>query len=308
MNKKLVLLISIGLVGVLLSQIGVEDMKRVFAGVELKYIGVGFGTMSVWYVLKALRFYVLLGGKIDFYTLVKITCAHNFANTVLPARTGEVSYIYLIKKYNVNTGTGIATLIVARSLDFIVICLFFIGGALMIGELPHPFAGVIRIVAAGMLLVVMFLIGLFYLKERLVGTVKKVLPTRVNIIRYLLRKAEETVESMEKLYSIKIVANSVAVSIILWVFPMASLYFFLRAFGIELGAAEVVVLSCLLSLLPLLPFYGFGGFGTTEATSTALLVLFGVEKGYAIVASFGAHIVALLFVLVVGIISLARLA
>jgi len=60
--------------------------------------------------------------------LFKIVCVHNMMNNLLPARTGEVSYIYLINKvHERDISEGIATLVVARVFDFIVISgIFFV--------------------------------------------------------------------------------------------------------------------------------------------------------------------------------------
>jgi uncharacterized protein (TIRG00374 family) len=307
MKKNLAILISVGLVLVLLSQIEMQDIKDIFLIAKLEYIMLGFLTFTVAYVLRALRFYVLLEGKIGFNTLLKISCAHTFANTILPARTGEVSYVYLTKKYKVDTGTGIATLIIARFMDFIILSLFFVLSALMVEGLTPLFKGLMWAVAGSMSIAVITLIGLFYFKEKLVEVLKKILPTKINFIQYLLRKTEETVLSLEKLRSKKILLKSLVVSFLIWIFPIASVYFFFLSFGIELGLAEVALATCLASLLPLFPFYGAGGFGTVEAAYAAPLMIFGIEKGHAIVASFGVHILGLLYVSAIGIIALTRI-
>ncbi len=62
-----------------------------------------------------------------------------------------------------------------------------------------------------------------------------------------------------------------------WLFDMASLYMFLRAFGGTLGVDALVVAFCLANVMAAIPILP-GGLGVVEGTYIAVLVSFGVPK------------------------------
>ncbi|WP_269849783.1 lysylphosphatidylglycerol synthase transmembrane domain-containing protein [Methanosarcina horonobensis] len=94
--------------------------------IDKTYLVLGFFLYVLSYLLRGLRFHILLDKKISLTDLFHIVCVHNMVNSILPARSGELSYIYILKKYHdKSTGEGVATLMVARVLDFITISLLF---------------------------------------------------------------------------------------------------------------------------------------------------------------------------------------
>lgn len=307
LKKISIVLVSLALVILLLLQLSFQDVLSTLTVAKPMYILGGFVLTCMGYLTRALRFYILLG-KVSFKDLINVTCAHNFANTIMPARTGELSYIYLTKKFGVSTSTSMATLMVARSLDFIFVSLFLIISALSIERLPSPIAGLIWLIAGGMLLVTVFLIGILYFGEPIVGFLKNLRKKiKIGLLGYLLRKVIETMEAVKILRSKRIMLASGISSGIMWFFLISSLYFCLTAFNVGLIFREIVLISCILILLPILPFYGVAGFGTTEATATVLLMSFGVGKSHAIVASFGAHIICLIYTGLLGALGMYNL-
>ncbi|NAS89698.1 hypothetical protein C4E24_08220 [ANME-1 cluster archaeon AG-394-G21] len=130
--------ITIVLAAVLLSQIEVNEVITTLASVDPLHVIAGFVLYTCSYFLRAFRFHILVNKKVKIRDLFNIVCVHNMLNNILPARTGELSYIYLLKKlHNKKTGEGIATLFVARVFDFITISLLFIGSAFVIQDLSE---------------------------------------------------------------------------------------------------------------------------------------------------------------------------
>ena len=307
LKKISIILISSLLVLLLLSQLNFQDVLSTLTVAKPMYVLAGFVLFSLGYLARTLRFYILLR-KVSFKDLFNVVCAHNFANAIMPVRTGELSYIYLIKKFDINTGTGIATLIVARTLDFISIFLFLIISILSLERLPYLIGEVIWIIAGGMLLITVFLIGAMYSGEPVVGFLKNLTKKmRIGFLEYSLRKAVETMEAVKILRSKRTMLTSGISSFIIWFFLISSTYFFLIAFNVGLTFREAILIASLVNLVPILPFYGVGGFGTVEATFTILMMSFGVEKSHAIIASFGAHIVGLIYVTVLGTVGMYKL-
>lgn len=308
MDKRIpVILISLILVVTLLSQINLKDLINVLLRADLRYLAPGFFVMMGAYFFRGLRFYYMLDRRISLKNLVQISCVLTFINVLVPARIGEVSYIYMIKKFGSNTGAGIGTLVVARSLDLIFISSFFIIAILNLGNVPPIVSRVLYLAAAAMLGVILFLAGFLYHGEKLKSIAfraAKRLKFHGRIIDYLFRKADETIAGMVIMKSRKVATYSIITSGGIWMLLVSSTYLFVHAFGIDLGVVEIVIITSLVSLLPILPFYGFGGFGTTEAAFALLFISFEVEKEHAIAASFGVHIVPLAFIALLGMIGM----
>ena len=298
-------IITIALVAILLSQIQIADIITTLADIDPLYLVAGFVLYVCSYFFRALRFHILLNREVKLRDLFNIVCVHNLVNKIFPARTGELSYIYLLKKlHNKTTGEGIATLFVARVFDFIVIAISLFISALSLEKLPNLVVNVIWIIAVCMVLAGVTLVGFIYFDERFMRIIKKI-TIKTNIVRfgmvqYLLRKADETVNSFGSIKSKYILVQTGAVSIGIWASMYLVYSLLVYAFGINLSTFEVITIVSFVALLPLLPFYAVGGFGTTEATITVVMISFGVLKETAIVASFGMHIIGIIYTLIVG--------
>ncbi len=84
-------------------------------------------------------------------------------NNLLPARTGELSYVYLLKtEQKITTGEGLATLVIARIFDFIIISIFFLPLFLFIKNLTADFLIVIEIGILFLFLMVILLFSLLF--------------------------------------------------------------------------------------------------------------------------------------------------
>lgn len=157
------IVITVVLVAILLSQISIGDIAKTLLSINPIYLVIGFILYLCTYFFRALRFHILLNKKVSIKDLFTIVCVHNMVNNILPARTGELSYIYLLQKYhNKKVGEGTATLFVARVFDFISISLLFFISALMIQDLPDIIIKGVWVIAFFMVLIVISLIVLLY--------------------------------------------------------------------------------------------------------------------------------------------------
>ena len=302
----IILMISIFLVLFLLTRITIDDVKTVLSAVQPIYIVLGFGIYIGSYIFRTIRFYFLLDKKVRLKDMFTIVCVHNMVNTILPARTGELSYIYLLKKYKIPLEERIATLATARIFDFIIIAFFFLVSVIFLKDLPGIIQNIFWIIAICLVVLVVILCGLLYYSEYFITIIIK-LSVKLKINRYqvtnrILKIIENTISSFKIIKSRQIILKSIIFSICIWG-AMSLLYFiFLKAFNIDLEFFEIIVIVSFIAFLPLLPFYGVGGFGTMEVAITFFLVAFGVDEAIGIVASFGIHIIGLLYVIVLGLI------
>jgi uncharacterized protein (TIRG00374 family) len=299
--------ITIALVAILLSQIQIADVITTLAGIDPLYLIVGFAFYVCSYFFRALRFHILLNKEVGLRDLFNIVCVHNMVNNILPARTGELSYIYLLKKlHNKETGEGIATLFVARVFDFISISLFFFISALMIQDLPTIILNVIVGIAAFLVLIVIFLITLLYFEDSFLNLVRNFF-SRFNWDKkyfgdYLLRKGEETVVSFEKIKtSGKVtVITLILVSFGIWMSLYSLNYILVGAMNINLGYFVVLLASTFAIFTTVLPIQGIGGFGTIEGGWAVGFIAVGLTREVAISSGFGYHIIIWIYFLILG--------
>jgi len=310
--KILAVVITIASVATLLSQIQISDVITTLAGIDPLYSVAGFVLYACSYVFRALRFHILLNRDVGLRDLFNIVCVHSMVNNILPARTGELSYIYLLKKlHNKKAGEGIATLFVARVFDVISISLLFFISVWMIQDLPAIIMNTVWVIALLMLLIVIFLIILLYFGESFLNEIRRFFE-RFNLdkkyfVDYLLRKGEETVESFEKIKSNWRVFELITVSIGIWLSLYALTYILVLAMHINLAFFAVLLGSTFLIFTTILPVQGIGGFGTMEGGWAVGFIAVGLTKEVAISSGFVVHIVISGYFLILGLSGLIRM-
>lgn len=310
--KMLVLtIISLFLVWFLLTRITIDDFKDVMSKVQPIYLVLGFLIYFVSYIFRSIRFYFLLGKEVRLRDLFTIVCVHNMINKVLPARTGELSYIYLLKKYKIPLEERIATLAAARMFDFITIASFFLISVFFLKNLPDIVTNLLWIIAISLIILIFIFGSLIYkgesFKNALNRVASKLRVDRFKITSRILKITEDTILAFKTIKSRKIILKSVLFSILIWMSLFTFYYSLTKVFQIDLQFFEIIVIVSVIALLPILPIYAVGGFGTTEVTVTIFFVAFGVSEAVAIVASFSIHIIGLIFVIILGISGVLKL-
>lgn len=290
----------------LLSQIQIADVTTTLAGIDPLYLFVGFGLYVLSYFFRALRFRILLNKKVGLKNLFTIVCVHNMMNNILPARTGELSYIYLLKKHhNKTAGEGIATLFVARVFDIISITLLFSVSALMIKDLPDMVAKVVFFIVFFLALVIVFLITLLYSGNSFLNLVGMFFERfgleDKRIVGYMLRKGSETVESFEMIKTNGRFIEMFTISIGIWLSLYLLNYTLVIAMGINLNFFTIVLASTFAVFTTVLPIQGVGGFGTIEGGWAIGFVAAGLTKEVAISSGFGVHIITIFYFIIIGL-------
>ena len=303
--KILAVIITIVLVATLLSQISIGDVAKTLASIDPIYLIIGFVLYLFSYFFRALRFQILLGNKIGFKDLFTIVCVHNMANNILPARTGEVSYVYLSKKlHNISTGEGIASLMVARVFDLISISLLFFVAALYVRGLPPMIDKVIWAIAGFLLLIVLILVNLAYFGEQFMNRVGKIINMvsigHIRGIPYLLRKGNETMQSFEVVKSKRVIIWTGILSMLVWASLYLVNYALINAMGINISFWSVIFVSTFPVFTTILPIQALGGFGTIEGGWTIGFMAIGLSKEIAIASGFSLHIIAYMYFFILG--------
>ncbi|MEM2175657.1 MAG: lysylphosphatidylglycerol synthase transmembrane domain-containing protein, partial [Candidatus Micrarchaeia archaeon] len=137
-SKNLSLILSILLAGLilpfLLSQIDINLFFETLNIINPIYILFAFLSYFSTYLLRTWRFCILTNKEIKFLDMLKIVCIHNMFNNLLPARTGELSFIYLLRKFHKkDLEEGFAILLAARVFDGLSILFLFLISAFLVG-------------------------------------------------------------------------------------------------------------------------------------------------------------------------------
>jgi uncharacterized membrane protein YbhN (UPF0104 family) len=279
------------------------------AAVEWKYLAIGLGLHFVRLLFRAIAWRTILsaaypGTKVRFSSTFGAYLVGVGINSVAPARGGDVVRLYLTKHRikDSSYATLTPTLLVETIADF------FIGGALiiwalLIGALPaHKVYSRLPSVDWGFLiedrewtgavlliLVVLGAIAFFHFAAR--GS-----DTRARIAQgfAVLRRP--------RLFAFGVIAPQ----LVSWVFRIASLYYFLRAFGVNAtlhNAFLAQVVDSLATLFPATP----GGAGTKQVL---IVFLFRGEADKSLLLAFsvGMNVALVVFNLIWGMVALFMMA
>jgi glycosyltransferase 2 family protein len=248
-------------------------------------------------IFKTLRFRVMLKTYgipgIDLFT---ITSYHNFFNQIMPARTGELTFLYYLKNIGgTEMSKGLHILVVTRIFDFIVISAFFICSLLLYFGIQTSAA----LVAAGVVFFIISVITLFNLKWLIIlcgrlfrFMAKKLNLEKKNFAARALGKVDEVVEEFSSFKTGRHTPMLAATSILTWSALYFLFYLTIRSFGIEIDPLQSVAGSTGGVLTNVLPINSFGSFGTLEAGWTGGFVLVGMNEQDAIITGFGYHAIS----------------
>ncbi len=279
------LAITIVLVFFLLSQIRICDFIIILSKINLLYLFFAFIPYVCAYFLRALRFYILLNREISVKDLFSIVCLHTFMNNILPARTGELTYIYLLKLRNKKISEGIATLAFARFFDFISISLLFIISSFFVGLLKE----FITLICVTFLIITSISCFIFmskkFMKKRMLD---------------LPRKIEEIIDNFMHVRKSGKLKQLMVVSIFVWISLYSAVYFVAISINSNFTFFEVLFASSFAIITTILPIQGIGGFGTTEGGWCIGLIAIGLAKDVAISTGFVFHIIILAYSAILG--------
>ena len=299
------LLITVFLLYVLAKQVSLREIFRIFTIIPAMTIILSFTLYLGIFLFRALRFYVLLDRSVSMRRLLNIVAVHTLMGSTIPLRAGELSYIYLVKKFGTKGAKGLATLIISRIADVLVLALFFL---IILPHISQSFLpkgiqaviGIILLLSIGVLtLIVVFkkkflmVIEAAFSRFRM-GRTRPFLWIKTNLIA--------TLDGFDVMKHKAALGATFLSTLAIWLLSFSLFYLLVSSIHLPLSFWQVAFLVVFLVFLPLLPIYGIGGFGTTEAATTLVLLIFGVGKEQAILSSFVLHIISFLFTLVAGLI------
>ena len=289
-------LFSAVLVVFLLRNLEIRKTLETFRGADMRLILLACGIYFMSNLFKSLRFAVMLrGAGIGQMKLYAITSYHNFFNQIFPARTGELTFVYYLKKMGGgNISKGLHILLVTRIFDFIVVAAFFVCSLVMYYGRKTS----VSLAALGLVFLAASVVSLFYLKWLVIFAdrlfrwlVAKLRLENRRVVRKIGEKIEPVVEEFSSFEAARFIPGLAVTSILVWGALYAFSYVTIHAFGVDVSFLQSVAGSTGGVLTNVLPINSFGSFGTMEAGWTGGFVLVGMSAQDAITTGFGNHIV-----------------
>lgn len=262
--------------------------------------------MAASILIRAARFRVLLGETVPLSLLAGITMVRNLFVDLLPARAGELSFVYLLTtRAGRPVEEALATIVLCVLLDVIALAPLLLIAVLVIGG---GVAARTELLVAGSV----GLAGMAYLALRLAGPASRL------AARLLERHAPRRLAAMAP--RLQLLAESLAsartsgrllpafaLSALLRGCKYGSVYFLMLAVltplgytASRLGFFPVFVAAVSAEIAAALPLHGLGGFGTYETAWTLTFSRLGFPRDHAIASGVLGHLFGQLAEYVVG--------
>ena len=299
------------------------DIKNTIVNSYKPTLIAAFVIVFVSDIFRAYRMQILVGtNKIRLQDMFLIALIRNAFTMVLPARTGELSYVYVMtKKFKFPVEIGISTLALVMVFDLaivfslIVIAIIIVWITIGFGSLVISSWPVILI--AGVLLIVSLLL-LFYLSAIIRFFVnllhRLMLKTRAGgskAVQYIFKKLNDINDSIEEIKKRKIYGKVYFYSIICRVLKFGAYYMVIHAmmqpkgYGfLSLNFWIIFLATVVAEISAVLPTHALAGFGTYEGAFALAFVALGFPVSLSKIVGFSYHITMLSFSVILGLLSM----
>ena len=118
--------VSLAVVALVLTQLDLEQLREVMGQVSFPWLGLALVVFLLNYGLRTLRFRLLIPDReLGLGPLFSVTALYGMFLYLLPAKSGEISFLGLLKaQMGIDLSDSTATLVVARFYDLAAVALF----------------------------------------------------------------------------------------------------------------------------------------------------------------------------------------
>jgi hypothetical protein len=299
------LVITFSLFWVLFRYIEIEQLGRLLASMRWSWCLAGLGFWVALYCARSVRF-VQLAPRTPYLTMLSIAAVHNFLLRLLPMRTGDLSYGFLVRRAGTaGLGESLLGLLLLRVLDgTTVMVLFVVSLVLDRGVYVQDRTRGLLWAGAGVLLCLALVASLGRLLRLGLGLARGLarglgLERRAGVQR-LLDRVAESVERFGTLRRVTVLQLGLT-SLGVWLLTYGGFFAIMRAFSTPVGYARIVLACTAGVVVSFLPVGGIGTFGTMDMGMAFGLILVGVERSQAVASGIGLSIVTFGYAAVLGL-------
>ena len=284
-----------------------SDITRVLYMADGVWFGVGCGSVVLGNYLCSLRTRGLLfGNSQPLLILWHIHALRALVTGALPFSTGELSYVYYLKKYCFTPAAqGLAILVSVRFIEFsMFLCLLFllaIFGIFMDGSALNWIALGLIGVNLGIVYFVVFKTSyLMKLLSFATGVFSDRFVSReVSIM--IMDKTESFAEAVKKLFTSEHKQTLLLLTFSIVILRNVFVLSMIRSMGVTISVWFIVYLFIFLFVTRFVQ--GFGSFGNQEAGISGALLLMGYAKTDALAIAIGTHLLQWIPILILGVVS-----
>ncbi len=301
----LVIIISI----FLLKEIDPKKIPETLSRVSFQAITIGFVCYCLLVFAKTLRFRTILRLDSSVQQVYPILALHTFWGNLLPMRTGDISYVYLMqRRQNVEATQGIASLMVASLIDLVLLVgLMVVSVIPLLDQLGSQFSWTILfftplLIGIGLLSVMVFAcIAPELCKSITAKCARPLLRWEKRPLTWIVNNIISIVNHLTvfrlNTHLLKVWAYSLLCLIIRFGFQC----YLVSEMGVDIPLIEVLFALAFTNGFNLLPIQSVANFGTTEFPFAWLLNYFGTSLDTAIATGISLHLLILLYCLPLGI-------
>jgi uncharacterized protein (TIRG00374 family) len=274
-------------------------LRAILLDLEPGWVLLAFGAYFINLVLRAMRFRILLYSReVRLRDLIVVSSLHNMFVYIMPAKSGDVSYILLAKsRLDLPLVEGSATLLAARLFDFTTIAgLLAVVLPLTRNRIPPGLLGPSILFCA-------LVLGGTALLLVLLGSPRAVIEVRSSGRPALDRFVRSWNRLIAGLRLIRARGGHLPVALLtlgIWSCLYADYYFIARALGTQISFLQISTITLVMVPLTLLPFQGFANVGTHELGWAGVLRSFGYSFQDALSIALGSHFILLVIILTYG--------
>ncbi len=295
----LLLVISLLIVFLFLMQIDIAGTLTVISNIKPIFLIVLFMLYCLSNYLKSVRFLLMLKeNSLTSSDMFAIVSYQNFFNLILPARTGELTLIYYLKKIGgLTISEGLHSLILSRFMDLMTVALIFIISSYFYWgkSIPLPLLLFSLIMLSISLLFVFRLRAMLNFLNRSIEFSAKISGIRGSgLIRKMFDLLVKFRNSIPEYSRKRDYIFLLLITGIIWMNTYLIFYFNIKAMIDDFSFLRVLIGATGAVLTNTLPINSFGSFGTLEAGWTGGFMLVGMNLQDAIITGFGFHIIMLI--------------
>lgn len=306
MTPLMSLMISALLIFLLFRVVDLSDLVLLFRRLDFKWLSVYLFLALAGLLVRAQRYLLLLGRDLKLAHLFWVTAVRNLFVDLLPARSGALSYIYILKKrYDIPVVAGTSTMFLAMFFDYIVfVPMLMFALSLSAVDIGLPSSPVMVLSSALLLMVVVlvlildrFLRWLIFILSGFKGRPGK---RGERWLDKVIRGIEGLSLDLERIKATKgIYGKLLLLTLFIRTAKYTALYFLLAAFlsgsGYSINAlifTHVLLGVAAAEMSSTLPVYSPAGLGTWDAAWTLAFVAMGYDVKIAAASGLSMHLLS----------------
>ena len=293
----------------LLKEIDIQQIPQTLSRLSIKALLIGFTCYCVLVLAKAARFRALLNLDSSLHQIFPILALHTFWGNILPMRTGDVSYVYLMqRRQKVDATQGVASLLIASLIDLILLIGLVIATVwLLRNSLPDSFT--VTLLYLSLLLIGSVLITVFVLVSVAPNACVRLaelcagplLDLKKRPISWPVNKGLQVLQELTAFRSHRRFLEVWLYSLMCLTIRFGFQCYLVVEMGVDVPILHALFALAFTNVFNLLPVQTIGNFGTTEFPFVWLLKHFGTSVEVATVTGFSLHILILLYCIPLGL-------